>query len=134
MWTLLLLAATVRSFAHIPLGISDRNTFWLLRVSGLAMWRNNNHWKGHIVCAATEKINWLSFYCFCFWSDMMEARHFWPFCCTFLARGWSLVSFFKIPLDKLALFAKSEISNVVFNLLRPMDHLQKNIRWTTLLC
>jgi len=26
MWTLLLLAATVRSFAHMPLGISDRNT------------------------------------------------------------------------------------------------------------
>jgi len=26
MWTLLLLAATVRSFAHVPLGISDRNT------------------------------------------------------------------------------------------------------------
>ena len=26
MWTLLLLAATVRSFAHTPLGISDRNT------------------------------------------------------------------------------------------------------------
>ena len=25
MWTLLLLAATVRSFAHMPLGISDRN-------------------------------------------------------------------------------------------------------------
>jgi len=26
MWTLLFLAATVRSFAHMPLGISDRNT------------------------------------------------------------------------------------------------------------
>jgi len=26
MWTLLLLAATVQSFAHMPLGISDRNT------------------------------------------------------------------------------------------------------------
>jgi len=26
MWTLLLLAATVRSFAHMPLGISDRNS------------------------------------------------------------------------------------------------------------
>jgi len=26
MWTLLLLAATVRSFAHVPVGISDRNT------------------------------------------------------------------------------------------------------------
>ena len=26
MWTLLLLAATERSFAHMPLGISDRNT------------------------------------------------------------------------------------------------------------
>ena len=25
-WTQLLLAATVRSFAHMPLGISDRNT------------------------------------------------------------------------------------------------------------
>ena len=25
-WSLLLLAATVRSFAHMPLGISDRNT------------------------------------------------------------------------------------------------------------
>ena len=25
-WALLLLAATVRSFAHMPLGISDRNT------------------------------------------------------------------------------------------------------------
>ena len=25
MWTLLLLAAAVRSFAHMPLGISDRN-------------------------------------------------------------------------------------------------------------
>jgi len=28
MWTLLLLAATVRSFAHMPLGISDRNTIY----------------------------------------------------------------------------------------------------------
>jgi len=27
MWTLLLLAATMRSFAHMPLGISDRNTY-----------------------------------------------------------------------------------------------------------
>ena len=26
MWTLLLLAATVRSFAHLPLGLSDRNS------------------------------------------------------------------------------------------------------------
>ena len=26
MWTLLLLAATVRSFAHMPLGVSDRNS------------------------------------------------------------------------------------------------------------
>ena len=26
MWTLLFLAATVRSFAHVPLGISDRNS------------------------------------------------------------------------------------------------------------
>jgi len=25
-WSLLLVAATVRSFAHMPLGISDRNT------------------------------------------------------------------------------------------------------------
>ena len=29
MWTLLLLAATVQSFAHMPLGASDRNTIFL---------------------------------------------------------------------------------------------------------
>jgi len=27
-WSLLLLAAAVRSFAHMPLGISDRNTIF----------------------------------------------------------------------------------------------------------
>jgi len=34
-WSLLLLAATVRSFAHMPLGISDRNTGMIHRPKGL---------------------------------------------------------------------------------------------------
>jgi len=34
-WSLLLLAATVRSFAHMPLGISDRN-------SSNSAWKDNS--------------------------------------------------------------------------------------------
>jgi len=33
MWTLLFLAATVRSFAHMPLGISDRNNIKKLNLA-----------------------------------------------------------------------------------------------------
>jgi len=38
MWTLLLLATTVRSFAHMPLGICDRNTSKVSQISGKVHW------------------------------------------------------------------------------------------------
>jgi len=38
MWTLLLLAATVRSFAHMPLEISDRNSTDIAFESYLQWW------------------------------------------------------------------------------------------------
>ena len=46
-WSLLLLAATVRSFAHMPLGISDRNNsykMWKVRTSQCARTTSTDLW------------------------------------------------------------------------------------------
>ena len=45
MWTLLLLAAMVRSFAHMPLGISDRNSIIVTKYIYNTAEMPNNKWR-----------------------------------------------------------------------------------------
>jgi len=57
MWTLLLLAATVQSFAHMPLGISDRNSTYRRYGNQLVMLNENML---DVICQQRQNINYFA--------------------------------------------------------------------------